>query len=191
MSTLKIYNSVTGQWEYAALGKQGPTGPTGLQGATGSTGAQGNSVTGATGSTGAQGNSVTGATGVAGSFETITSTTGPATNTTLTLDASVTTTFIITFGIANISGLLFTNIPNGSTTLTLVIKQDTVGSRVITWSGTQINGSATNATPKWSNGTAPTLSTAANSVDIITLVVNRTSGSTDNVYGFLAGKAFA
>jgi len=124
-------------------------------------------------------------------IETISVLTGPATNTTLTLDTSAGTTFTVTFGAANISGLLLTNIPNGSTTITLILKQDGVGGRTISWGGTQVNGSATNATPKWSNGTAPTLSTAANAVDIITLVVNRTSGSTDNVYGFLAGKAFS
>jgi len=123
-------------------------------------------------------------------IETISALTGPATNTTLTLDTSAGTTFTVTFGAANISGLLFTNLPSsGSTTITLILKQDGVGSRTITWSGTQVNASA--VTPKWAGGTAPTLSTAANSVDIVTLVINRTSGSTDNIYGFLAGKAFA
>jgi hypothetical protein len=124
--------------------------------------------------------------------EPIVSTTAGA-GTTTTLDCSTGTTFTVTFGAGNITGLLLTNLPNaGSTTITLILKQDaSAGSRTITWSGTTINGSATNAVPKWASGTAPTLSTAINSVDIVTLVVNRTSGATDNVYGFLAGKAFA
>jgi hypothetical protein len=120
----------------------------------------------------------------------ITSTAGAGTTT--TLDCSTGTTFTVTFGAGNVTGFLFTNLPAaGSTTITLILKQDGTGSRTVTWSGTQVNGSATNATPKWAGGTAPTLTTTANAVDIVTLVINRTGGSTDNVYGFLAGKAFA
>lgn len=59
---LKVWNYVTGQWEYVSPGLMGPTGPTGTQGATGpqgntgSTGPQGNQgFTGPTGNTGAQG----------------------------------------------------------------------------------------------------------------------------------------
>ena len=120
----------------------------------------------------------------------VTSTAGAGTTT--TLDCSTGTTFTVTFGAGNVTGFLFTNLPAaGSTTITLILKQDGTGSRTVTWSGTQVNGSATNATPKWAGGTAPTLTTTANAVDIVTLVINRTGGSTDNVYGFLAGKAFA
>lgn len=42
---------------------------------------------------------------------------------------------------------------------TLILMQDSTGGRVITWSGI-----------KWPNGQAPTLSTAPNAIDIITLV---------------------
>jgi hypothetical protein len=35
MSALKRYNTDTSQWEYVAIGKQGPTGNTGNTGATG------------------------------------------------------------------------------------------------------------------------------------------------------------
>jgi len=120
----------------------------------------------------------------------VTSTAGAGTTT--TLDCSTGTTFTVTFGAGNVTGFLFTNLPAaGSVTVTLILKQDGTGSRTVTWSGTQVNGSATNATPKWAGGTAPTLTTTASAVDIVTLVINRTGGSTDNVYGFLAGKAFA
>jgi hypothetical protein len=123
--------------------------------------------------------------------EPIVSATASAGSTT-TLDASTGTTFTLTFGAGNITGLLFTNLPNaGSTTVTLILKQDGTGSRTITWSGTQINGSATNAVPLWAASSPPVLSTAANAVDVVTLVINRTAGATDNVYGFLSGKAFA
>jgi hypothetical protein len=38
MSRLKAYNEATSQWEYIAVGGQGPAGPTGATGATGATG---------------------------------------------------------------------------------------------------------------------------------------------------------
>ena len=41
MSTIKIYNSQTSQWEYIAVGREGPTGPTGPQGDIGATGPAG------------------------------------------------------------------------------------------------------------------------------------------------------
>lgn len=50
----------------------------------------------------------------------------------------------------------------------LFLKQDATGSRTVTW----------NAVFKWSGGTAPTLSTTANAVDIITFVYDGT-----NLYG--------
>jgi len=123
-----------------------------------------------------------------GLIETISSLTGPGTNTTLTLDVSTGTTFTVAFNGANISGLLFTNVPIGSTTITLVFTQDGTGNKSVTWGGTQVNGSA--VTPKWAVGAPATFSTAANAIDIITFVINRTA-STTAVYGFSAGKAFA
>jgi len=57
----------------------------------------------------------------------------------------------------------------------LTLIQDATGSRSITWP----------ATVKWAEGTAPTLSTAAASVDIVTFFFNGT-----NYYGSLA-KGFA
>lgn len=53
-------------------------------------------------------------------------------------------------------------------TYVLVVKQDATGSRTLTW----------NSVFKWSGGTAPTLSTSANAVDIITFVCDGT-----NLYG--------
>jgi len=108
---------------------------------------------------------------------------------TVTLDCSTGTTFTLTVtGTGAV--LAFTNLPNaGSTTLTLVITQGTGGSKTIAWGSTTINSSA--VAPKWASGAAPTLSTSAGQVDIVTLVVNRSAGSTNNVFGFLSGKAFA
>lgn len=60
-----------------------------------------------------------------------------------------------------------TNLKDGGTYI-LTVKQDATGSRTITW----------NAVFKWSGGTAPTLSTDANAVDIITFVSDGT-----NLYG--------
>lgn len=47
--------------------------------------------------------------------------------------------------------------PNGPTTLIVKLVQDGTGSRTVTWPGTV----------KWQGGTAPTLSTAASSIDLI------------------------
>jgi hypothetical protein len=44
----------------------------------------------------------------------------------------------------------------------LVLKQDATGSRTATWP----------ASVKWAGGTPPTLSTAANAIDVITLIYN-------------------
>ena len=101
---------------------------------------------------------------------------------TFAIDAGAGTTHTVTLTGSIGTALTFSNLPSdGSITLTLIITQDATGSRTITWpSGT-----------KWAGGTAPTLSTAANAVDIVTLVVNRSGGSTSAVYGFLSGKAFA
>ena len=63
-----------------------------------------------------------------------------------------------------------TNIKDGATYI-LIIKQDGVGSRTMTF-GTSY---------KWEGGTAPTLSTGANAVDILTFVSDGT-----NMYGTIA-----
>ena len=103
-------------------------------------------------------------------------------NATFAIDAGAGTTHTVTLTGSIGTALTFSNLPSdGSVTLTLIITQDGTGGKTITWpTGT-----------KWAGGTAPTLSTAANAVDIVTLVVNRSAGSTSAVYGFLAGKAFA
>lgn len=62
--------------------------------------------------------------------------------------------------------------------ITLVIRQDATGSRTVSWpSGT-----------KWASGAAPTLSTAANSVDIVSMF--SVDGGT-TWFAALGGKAFA
>ena len=62
--------------------------------------------------------------------------------------------------------------PTGPTTLVLKIIQDATGSRLATWP----------AAVEWSGGTAPTLTTTANAVDIITFYYDGT-----NYFGFHAG----
>lgn len=66
--------------------------------------------------------------------------------------------------------LTFTTPPGttGTTHLTLRLVQDATGGRTITWP----------ATVKWIGSSAPTLSTAANAVDIVTFYFNGT-----NYYG--------
>jgi len=62
--------------------------------------------------------------------------------------------------------------------LSLILRQDATGSRTVTWP----------TTTKWTNGTAPTLSTPANSIDIVNLFT--VDGGT-TWFGFLAAKAAA
>lgn len=62
--------------------------------------------------------------------------------------------------------------------ITMILRQDATGSRTVSWpSGT-----------KWAAGAAPTLSTAANSIDIVSLF--SVNGGT-TWFGALCGKAFA
>jgi Concanavalin A-like lectin/glucanases superfamily len=60
---------------------------------------------------------------------------------------------------------------------TLILKQDGTGSRTATWP----------AAVKWAGGTAPTLTTTANKVDILTFIT-RNAGT--DWYGFVGGKNF-
>lgn len=55
--------------------------------------------------------------------------------------------------------LSFSNVPSGGFGLTLELIQDGTGSRTVTWP----------ASVTWAAGTAPTLSTAASSVDVVAL----------------------
>lgn len=74
----------------------------------------------------------------------------------------------------------FTNPPaSGSAgSLTLILKQDAVGGYAITWPTSVM----------WAGGTAPTLSTAANAIDVLTFVT--VDGGT-SWYGFLSGANFS
>ncbi|MGF1477781.1 MAG: hypothetical protein ACFB6S_19720 [Geminicoccaceae bacterium] len=62
-------------------------------------------------------------------------------------------------------------------TATLILKQDGTGGRTVTWPGTV----------KWSNSSAPALTTTADAIDVLTFVT-RDGGST--WFGFLGGKDF-
>jgi hypothetical protein len=58
------------------------------------------------------------------------------------------------------------------------LKQDATGSRTVTW----------NANVSWAGGTAPTLTTTANAVDVLRFTWNSTAGKWR---GETVGKAFA
>ncbi|MFN9476460.1 hypothetical protein [Acidovorax sp.] len=96
--------------------------------------------------------------GNSGTAKTITWTTGQ--NQTLTLTGNATITL---------------STPTNGATYKLRLVQDATGSRTVTFS----------PTPKWAGGTAPTFSTAANAVDIVTLYWNGTN------YFAQAGMGFA
>lgn len=74
--------------------------------------------------------------------------------------------------------LSFSNVPTGGYGVTLVLTQDGTGSRTVTWP----------AAVAWAGGSAPTLSTAANAVDVITLF---TPDSGTTWYGFAGGLDFS
>lgn len=73
--------------------------------------------------------------------------------------------------------ITFSNVATGTqaSSLTLLLKQDGVGNRTVTWP----------AAVKWVNGTAPVLSTAASKADIVTLV---TFNGGTTWYGVLSAK---
>lgn len=71
----------------------------------------------------------------------------------------------LTFGAGNITTLAFTN-PPGCCNVTLKVIQDATGSRTITGYDTDI---------KWVNGVVPTLSTAANAIDILSCYFDGTN----------------
>lgn len=56
--------------------------------------------------------------------------------------------------------------PSGDAVLSLILVQDGTGSRLVTWP----------SSVKWPGGTAPTLSTGASKVDIVTLIYNSAAG---------------
>ena len=86
---------------------------------------------------------------------------------TTTIDWKLGNYYEFTFGAGN-ETLAFTA-PSGSGKFTLIIIQDSTGGRTITWP----------SNVKWEGGSAPTLSTAANAVDMVKLVYDGA-----NYYGF-------
>lgn len=74
--------------------------------------------------------------------------------------------------------LSFTNVPSGGFGITLELIQDATGSRTVTWP----------SSVTWAGGTAPTLTTTASAVDVVTLY---TPDGGTTWRGFLAGLAFS
>ncbi len=87
------------------------------------------------------------------------STTGDGTT---TIDWKLGNKFFHTFGSQN-ETFVFTA-PTNPCNILLVLKQDSTGSRTVTWP----------ATVKWPGGTAPTLTTGANTIDIISFYFDGT-----------------
>lgn len=108
------------------------------------------------------------------------------------VEAVVTANTGTAYGINLASGNVFNLTATGNVTFTfsgataskacsfaLYLKQDATGSRTVTWPSGSV---------KWAGGTAPTISTAANALDI--LVFESIDGGT-TWYGSLVGTAFA
>lgn len=96
---------------------------------------------------------------------------------TATLDLSTGRLFAVTLT-ANTT-IAFSNVPPaGVTSCTVELIQDATGSRTVTWP----------ASVTWAGGAAPTISSAANAVDVVTLYT-RDGGTTWR--GFMAGQGMA
>jgi len=97
----------------------------------------------------------------------------------LTLDLENGNTFDVTLT-ENVTSLVLNNPPVSpkAGSVTLILRQDATGGRTFAWL----------AAIKWDGGTAPTISSAANAIDIYTLIT-KDGGTT--WFGFTGGKAFA
>lgn len=80
-----------------------------------------------------------------------------------TIDWGVGNKFYFTFGAAN-ETFTFTA-PTSATSLTLVLKQDAIGGRTVTWAAGIL----------WAGGVAPVLTTTASAVDIVTFYYDGTN----------------
>jgi len=95
-----------------------------------------------------------------------------------TIDCSLGNNFVLSMA-ASITTLTLSNVPASGRVfgLTLYVTQDATGSRTITWP----------AAVKWPSGTAPTLTTTANKIDVLSLITY--DGGTSWL-GFVAGQNF-
>lgn len=113
----------------------------------------------------ASGHKITGAV-----YESIAEVSGSSTlgTSSLTLDFSTGNVFEVTLD-RNITSIIYANLPsNLLVPCTIIFTQDATGGRTVTgWA----------ANTKWPGGTAPTLTTAANAVDIISGYIKSTSSS--------------
>lgn len=164
MSGVFSYGGVDagGSGSGGAQGAQGPQGSAGAQGSTGSTGTTG--AQGPTGSTGVQGS--TGAQGVQGSQGTQGA--QPSTPTAQTYSPTAAGTATLDLSLGNLHWI---QMPAGNITIALSndtnnqhfevkIKQDSTGSRTVTW----FSGIT------WTAATTPTLTTGANKTDIFSFI---------------------
>ena len=162
-----------------ATGATGATGSTGSTGATGATGATGSGATGATGSTGA-----TGATGATGTGATgATGATGGQFQTPNDM-GNLGATPVLDFATnPYIRGVLDTN---ATPTMTLPAGYECFLELVQPAAGGPFVVSAWPANVDWTDGAEPTLSTVANSIDIIRFLSNGT-----RLRGWAMGMAYA
>jgi len=80
--------------------------------------------------------------------------------TAMTINCALSNVFEITMTANVTTAMTMSNVAGGQT-INVFIIQDATGSRTMTWSSSTI--------VKWSGGAAPTLSTAANSVDLLVM----------------------
>lgn len=95
----------------------------------------------------------------------------------LTLDFTQGTVQDVTLTAATVTLTISGATAGTPASMTVLLRQDATGSRVISWP----------AAIKWAAGTPPTLSTAASKVDVVSLITN--DGGT-TIYGFLGGTDF-
>lgn len=167
-----VDGSSSSQGTQGAQGSLGVQGSQGIQGTVGSTSAQG--TQGAQGPLGVQGSQGTqGTQGVQGTEATnfvVTATAG----TTYTANCASGNIFDIT--LSTNTSISFINVPTSGNGYVCVFKiTQGVGNYSVTWP----------SSVKWSDGVAPTLSSATNEIDVFTLF---TGDGGSNWYGFISGQ---
>jgi hypothetical protein len=106
---------------------------------------------------------------------------------TFPIDCSLGNNFTVALGATAITALNFTNVPTTGTnySATLYVTQDSTGGRSMSLSTVQVGGVA--KTIKWAGGTAPTITSGANKIDIFTFV---TYDGGNTWLGFIAGQNY-
>lgn len=94
----------------------------------------------------------------------------------ITIDCGLSNNFQLQLE-SNLTSIAFSNVPSGLFTCSLILNQDAVGGKTVTFPSSF----------KWAGGTTPTMTTGANKTDIYTFM---TTNQGTSWYAFIAGQNF-